>query len=420
MFFSRKKEDHKSQNLMHALGSLVARVPFSEKTAENFLKEFLDLLGVSSGSFFMYHREENSFILKHRVGLQPLLANVSAQNEVINYLQKTGLILIKDEVLQENRYQEIRSAALHYLNQTSSHGILPLRLGQEWVGLIHLGSALDAFFISEEGHAFLQQASVWLSLFFLNDYLTARLNIQERKNQEMEEIKNQILMNVTHEMRTPLHGILGLLDLIVEGGDGEINEDQKRHLEMMQASAQSLLSLVNNILSLVKAQADQQQRVTKRLDLSRMIGEIHSLFEVCLSEKENQFVSHIHDNLTVYGDEDQIRTVLMNLIGNAVKFTRHGQIELRAVRHGEMMQISVKDTGIGVPPEEQEKIFQEFYQTQTSLTREQGGVGLGLGLTRKIISLHGGRLWVDSIPGKGSEFYFTLPTRPTSIGSHVN
>jgi len=158
---------------------------------------------------------------------------------------------------------------------------------------------------------------------------------------------------------------------------------------MIRAAGEALLEIVNNILSLIKVEASRGDIEVKKLDLSRIITEVGSVFEGVLATRENSFNSYVKDSLSFYGDEDQIRTVFMNLIGNAVKFTKQGQIEVHAIKSGEMIRVSVKDTGIGISKEDQEKIFTEFQQADGSITRSYGGTGLGLAIAKKIVEIHG-------------------------------
>ena len=181
---------------------------------------------------------------------------------------------------------------------------------------------------------------------------------------------------------------------------------------MIKSAGESLLEIVDNILSLIKVESHKQELDVKKINISKMIQEVALLFEGIITSKNNEFQCFVHEHLPIYGDEEQVRIVLMNLLGNAVKFTDGGQIEVHVGRSGEMAKICVKDTGVGIQESDHEKIFEEFCQGNGSIERTYGGAGLGLSVAKKIVELHGGRIWVDSILGKGSEFYFTLPTKP--------
>ena len=186
---------------------------------------------------------------------------------------------------------------------------------------------------------------------------------------------------------------------------------------MIKAGADSLKEIVENILSLVAVEARRGELEVARLPLAGIVDEVGLFFQNLFLEKGNSFQAAIERDLAVYGNEDQLRTVFMNIIGNAVKFTQDGQIEVRAVKNGEMVRVSVKDTGIGISEEDQDRVFDDFFQGSRTLAREHSGTGLGLSVAKKILEVHGGRIWVDSVQGKGSEFTFTLPTKPIRIQS---
>ncbi len=255
----------------------------------------------------------------------------------------------------------------------------------------------------------------WLAGAIFNHVLYQRIYSQNKKLEAITEVKNQMMANVTHELRTPLNGILGLTELLLEGADGPLSEDQDRHLRMIDSSGKALLDIVNNILSLIKVEATKGEVLVRKIDLRRLIEEVTSLFEGLLTTKGNQLDLMITPDAAVYGNEDQLRTVFMNLIGNAMKYTEKGIIKIDSVRSGEMLKVCVADSGIGINPKDHDKIFEEFAQADGTFTRQYGGTGLGLAIVRRIVELHGGRAWVESQENLGSHFYVTLPVRPVQI-----
>ncbi|MBI2340758.1 MAG: GAF domain-containing sensor histidine kinase, partial [Deltaproteobacteria bacterium] len=340
---------------------------------------------------------------------------VSADYEFLNYLRQASQPLFKDEVLSEGRFTDIRSAGLHYFTQLSCVAVVPLTVKDEWVGLLNVGRGGRGRSYTEEDRGLLCLLADFLAHHLSNTLLYDEVRRQNKKLSEITEVKNQLIANVTHELRTPLTGILGLTDLVMEGADGPVTDDCRRHLGMVKAAGESLLEIVNNILSLIKIESGKEASAVRRIELGRVVDETSGLFEGVFASRENHFQSHVPGDFYVYGDEDQIRTVLINLIGNAAKFTEKGQIEVYAAKSGDMAKICVRDTGIGVSSEDGERIFEEFRQADGSVTRGYGGTGLGLAIAKRVVELHGGRIWVDSVLGKGSEFYLTLPITPTGI-----
>lgn len=410
-----KKEPKKTYNYEQVFQKLMLKLETLDHAAENIqeiLNTILQVVSATSGSIFLFQKEAKLFILKKWIGDKPLNVSIAQEYEFIAYLKQGQTALFKDEILKNNKHLDIRAAGINYFTQLSCAAVVPLVLKNEWIGLLNVGRSSEKRAYEDEDRSMLVLLGYWLAHHLANTRLFSQLSFQNKKLAEVTELKNQLMANVTHELRTPLNGILGLTDLILDGSDGDINEDQKRHLEMIKNAGNSLLEVINNILSLIKVESTRNDVAIRRLDLTRLVSEISYLFEGILASKQTSFCSHLNESIYIYGDEDQARTLLMNLIGNATKFTQQGSIEIFAEKSGEMVKVCVKDTGIGIPIEEQQKIFEEFRQVDGSKTREFGGTGLGLSIAKKIVSLHGGRIWVDSIPGKGSEFYFTLPTKP--------
>lgn len=396
------------QTLMLQLMSL----DHTEENLSGILKTILNIVDSKNGSLFLFHDSSKAFQLKNWVGEKPLIMNVTHDFEFILFLQEFSEIVFKDELKNNGRYLDIKNAALHYFTQLSSIAVIPLLIKGQWVGFLNIGRSQSIKEFGEGERALFKVIGYWLTQFISNSLLFEQIKNQNKKLEEVNELKNQLMANVTHELRTPLHGIIGLTDVLLDGADGPLVEDQKRHLEMVKEAGNSLLEIVNNMLSLIKVEASKGEIEVKRLYLSQIVTDVASLFEGILRSKENRLYSEIDKNLAIYGNEDQIRTLLMNLVGNAAKFTDRGEIVIQAGRSGQMVKVCVKDNGIGIAKNDQAVIFEEFRQADGTITRSYGGTGLGLAIAKRIVQIHGGRIWVDSQPGQGSEFYFTLPLKP--------
>jgi signal transduction histidine kinase len=235
----------------------------------------------------------------------------------------------------------------------------------------------------------------------------------EEKGRELAEAskhKSQFLANMSHELRTPLNAILGYTELILDSIYGEPTEKMRTVLERLQANGKHLLGLINDVLDLSKIEAGQ---LTLSLDDYSMKDVVHgvvSAVEPLAAEKRLAFKAEVAPDLpTGRGDGRRLSQVLLNLVGNAIKFTDKGEVAIRAEAANGAFTVAVCDTGPGVAATDQAKIFEEFQQADSSITRKKGGTGLGLSIARRIIEMHGGRIWVESELGKGSTFYFTLP-----------
>jgi signal transduction histidine kinase len=237
----------------------------------------------------------------------------------------------------------------------------------------------------------------------------------EEKSRQLEAAsrhKSEFLANMSHELRTPLNAIIGFSEVLTEHMFGELNPKQDEYLKDIYASGQHLLSLINDILDLSKIEAGRMELEVTDFDLPSAIDNALILVRERASRRGITLGRAIDDRVgTVRGDERKVKQVLLNLLSNALKFTPEGgRIDVRAAMNDGMAEIAVADTGVGIAPEDQEAIFEEFRQVGTA-DKKVEGTGLGLALSRKFIELHGGRIWVQSQPGKGSTLSFTLPAR---------
>ena len=241
----------------------------------------------------------------------------------------------------------------------------------------------------------------------------------EAKNQELERLnimKDEFLANTSHELRTPLNGIIGLAESMRDGAAGSISEEQEKNLSMIVSSGRRLATLVNDILDLAKMKHEELQLECKPVDIHQLTNIVLTLSQPLIGNKPLQLENTLLPNLPlVDADENRLQQIMHNLIGNAIKFTEAGLVKVSAqivpdeTHEHNMLQVTVTDTGIGIPADKQTTIFQSFEQVDASVTRAYGGTGIGLAVTKQLVNLHGGRIWVNSVVGEGSQFHFTLP-----------
>jgi signal transduction histidine kinase len=237
----------------------------------------------------------------------------------------------------------------------------------------------------------------------------------EEKGRELEiatKHKSQFLANMSHELRTPLNAILGYTELILDNIYGDVPEKIKEVLERLGKNGRHLLGLINDVLDLSKIEAGQLTLSLNEYSMGEVVQTVLTSVEALAAEKKLGLKARVPPDLSVArGDEQRIAQVLLNLLGNAIKFTEQGEITVEVTDSDEMFLVSVADTGSGLSEIDQKTIFEEFQQADGSSTREKGGSGLGLSISKKIVAMHGGRIWVESNVGKGSTFRFTLPVR---------
>jgi signal transduction histidine kinase len=246
-----------------------------------------------------------------------------------------------------------------------------------------------------------------------NVRLLKELEVANRELLAASQHKSEFLANMSHELRTPLNAIIGFSEVLSERMFGELNEKQAEYLKDIAASGTHLLSLINDILDLSKIEAGRMELELTDFHLPTALDSALTLVRERAGRRGITLQTSIDDRLgETRADERKVRQVILNLLSNAMKFTPEGgRIDVGAVPRDGFVEISVTDTGIGIAPEDHEKVFEEFRQVGTAAKKVEG-TGLGLALCRKFVELHGGRIWVKSRLGAGSTFTFTIPARP--------
>jgi signal transduction histidine kinase len=222
--------------------------------------------------------------------------------------------------------------------------------------------------------------------------------------------KSQFLANMSHELRTPLNAILGYTELIMDNVYGDTPDKMRNVLQRVESNGRHLLGLINDVLDLSKIEAGQLTLSLGDYSLKDVVLTVFSTVESLATEKNIALKVDVPANLpSGRGDERRLTQVLLNLVGNAIKFTDVGEVMIKGSSSNGSFNVSVCDTGPGISKADQAKLFEEFQQADNSITRKKGGTGLGLAISKRIIELHGGRIWLESAPGEGSTFSFSLP-----------
>jgi signal transduction histidine kinase len=249
-------------------------------------------------------------------------------------------------------------------------------------------------------------------LFHLATEQTARLTALNAELHRANQHKSEFLANMSHELRTPLNSILGFSQLLLEGDGGELSKDQKQDVDIIQQNGRHLLALINDLLDISKLEAGKAQLHRGEVDVESLISEcVESVSSLAKTKRLELSTSVSEDVGPVFADGPKLKQVLLNLLGNAIKFTESGSVRVTAERQGSDLRVSVRDTGIGVPAEDTERIFESFQQGKSGISGKYQGTGLGLAICRQLVEMHGGRIWVKSTPGQGSIFTFTVPQR---------
>jgi signal transduction histidine kinase len=238
--------------------------------------------------------------------------------------------------------------------------------------------------------------------------------IQEKSRQlaEASQHKSQFLANMSHELRTPLNAILGYTELIADGIYGETPEKVQAVLKRVESNGRHLLGLINDVLDLSKIEAGQLKLTLADYSIKDVVRGVYSALEPLATKKSLNLKVAVPDNVPgAHGDERKLTQVLLNLVGNAIKFTDQGEVAINVVAENGSLSIAVRDTGPGIAPADQARLFEEFQQADNSITKTKGGTGLGLAISKRIIDMHGGQIILESSVGRGSTFKVALPIK---------
>ncbi len=286
---------------------------------------------------------------------------------------------------------------------------VPLMARGEVLGVLSVQSAEPNAY-SEAELELLTTIATQASIAIQNARAYERLVETAEELREIDRLKTQFLANMSHELRTPLNSIIGFSRVMLKGIDGPLTDLQEADLNSIYNSGQHLLGLINSILDMSKIEAGKMDLSFAELDLDSTFRGVLSTTRALVKDEPIELRTEIPKDLpTVWADSQRVRQVLLNLMSNAAKFTNEGHITLRAEVGDEHVTISVEDSGVGIEPEAQERLFIAFQQVDGSTTRRAQGTGLGLAISRSFVELMGGEIWVESAPGEGSTFSFTLP-----------
>jgi signal transduction histidine kinase len=369
------------------------------------------LAGTETGAIYVYNPARREFELRATYGMSDdLIAAVKDQH-----------IAISGAVDQATEAGEPTQIADLSTEPTSPVNEIMLRAGYRArliAPLVQSDDVVGALVVRRKAPGEFPRSTVDLVKTFgaqsvlaiQNARLFTEIGEKSRQLELASQHKSQFLANMSHELRTPLNAILGYTELIIDNIYGEVPDKARTTLERIQSNGKHLLGLINDVLDLSKIEAGQLNLTLTDYSVKDVVHNVFGAVESLANNKKLALKVEIAPNLPpAHGDERRLTQVLLNLVGNAIKFTDEGEVAIKASSANGSVTVAVRDTGPGISQADQAKIFEEFQQADSSTTKEKGGTGLGLAIARRIVEMHGGRLWVESEPGRGSTFSFTVP-----------
>jgi two-component system, NtrC family, sensor kinase len=380
--------------------------PVLETVIENACR----LCAADKGFIYRVHGDSGQFAEAYNAS--PELLEFLARNPVRRARNSvTGRVLMEHRTIHVEDVQ--RDPEYHFVENIGVRTTLG-------VPMLRDGVLLGVIIIYREEVRPFTERQIELVETFADQAVIAIENVRlfdeiQDKSRQLEiasQHKSQFLANMSHELRTPLNAILGYTELILDNIYGETPEKMREVLDRLQANGKHLLGLINDVLDLSKIEAGQLTLDLADYALGDLVHTVVTAVESLAAGKKLSLTTVVALNLPVgHGDERRLAQVLLNLVGNAIKFTDKGEVAIAATMSDGSFTVAVRDTGPGISPSDQGKIFEEFQQGDNAATKRKGGTGLGLSIAKRIIRMHGGRLWVESDVGKGSAFAFTIPVK---------
>lgn len=240
---------------------------------------------------------------------------------------------------------------------------------------------------------------------------THELSIALEKAKESDRLKSEFMTNISHELRTPLNTIIGFSDVLLQGLDGDINSSQSKDLALINYAGRHLLTLIDGLLSIAKIESGEMSLVYEAVDLKLLTEQALYLTKGLLKDKKIELQLGIADDVpsVIQADKTKLKQILLHLLSNAAKFTNEGFIKIIVQRKDGDVLFEIHDTGIGIQPENVDKVFKRFSQVDGSTSRTYGGLGIGMSIVKDFVNLHKGKIWIESVYQKGSVFFFTIP-----------
>jgi signal transduction histidine kinase len=388
-----------------------------ETVLNTIVAKAVDLSGTDAGAIYVFDEGAEEFQLRSTYGMdEELIAGIKAQQVGIGAgaVDPVGQAYVSRNVVQIADLLDEPPSPSPVVELVLRAGyrallVVPLVGPEGVVGALVVRRKEPGEF-PKQTTDLLQTFGAQSVLAIQNARLFSEIGEKSRQLEIVSQHKSQFLANMSHELRTPLNAILGYTELIIDQIYGETPERMQAVLTRVQANGKHLLGLINDVLDLSKIEAGQLELSIANYSIRELVDSVLAAVESLAKAKELALKVELPQQLPVgRGDERRLSQVLLNLVGNAIKFTDVGEIAISATAMNGCYTVAVSDTGPGISPDDQARIFDEFQQADSSPTKRKAGTGLGLSIARRIVEMHGGRIWVESALGRGSTFFVTVP-----------
>ncbi len=405
---TEKIRSERVQQVLYAISNAALSSSDLSELIEVISDELGKLLDCTNFFIAFYDEETNMLSTIYEKDEKDVLDTWSAEKSITGYVIRNQKSLL---IHESDVFEMIESGAIENFGTMSKVWLgVPLKLNKKVIGAIVVQSYDNPDAYTEKDKLMLEFISHQVSISIERKKTDQDLKEALVKAQESDRLKSAFLANMSHEIRTPLNSIVGFSDLLLDP-----DYDREQHAEfakIISNSGNGLLSIISDIMDLSKIEAGQISLEKRKFSANQLVSEIQKEFSFNAIQKGLELkldVSSLEDEFYLFSDQNRIRQVLINFIGNAIKFTENGVVEISLKKVGDYLLFSVSDTGIGISTEFHEQVFERFRQEESANTRKYGGNGLGLAISKSLIELLGGKIGMTSEKGKGSVFYFTIP-----------
>ncbi|MGW8185780.1 MAG: ATP-binding protein [Desulfobacterales bacterium] len=418
-----KKVENRTRELERSVAELKALSEVSqsvsstlelEKVLNNIVQHAVKLSKTDAGTIYEYHEAEKIFVPMINFGVDETFVTTMTEAKFgIGDGTILGMAGETRSIIQVPDLTDIRDDRVQYVLEAGFMSVLavPLLRKDRLVGSLVVRCKHRGEF-PRETVELIQTFAAQSAIALHNARLFQELEFKSEELIKADKHKSEFLASMSHELRTPLNAILGYTELILDDIYGEVPAKIREVIERLEKNGSHLLRLINDVLDISKIEAGQLELALEEYSFQETIHTVVTSLEPLANEKELDLKTRIAPHLpNGKGDQQRIAQVLVNLVGNAIKFTEQGGILVDIATADGRFLVKVSDTGPGLSDLEKDYIFSEFYQVDRKSTRSKGGSGLGLAIAKRIVELHGGAIWVESVPGKGSTFIFSLPIR---------
>ncbi len=409
LMFSKR---HGCYETLLALSKRMSGILDFGKLVDTLLHSLVRGIPLTHSILMIYDRPSNAFVAYREESATESsgVGAIRSDSPVVQWLTRYGEVLVKEEVKLNPKIAEYFETAESELEEIKASLIVPLKIENNLIGILLLGEKMSGEIFDNQELEVLSVLANQAAISLGNASLYEELGSSNARLLEANQLKSQFLASMSHELRTPLNSIIGFSKVLLNRLDGDLTERQEAYIRSVHSSGTHLLQLINSILDFARIEAGKLDLHAEEVDVHDLVNECVDTSVPLIRGKPLKIEKDVPLELPrVRADRTKVKQILLNLVSNAVKFTASGRVLVRVQLEPDAFHVSVADTGIGIRERDLPRLFEPFHRLDNPLSREAGGTGLGLALSKKYVEIHGGRLWAESRENHGSTFHFTLP-----------